>query len=171
MSIRLPYLMLLTLCALGFFYGTSSQGLNASQTAGITTLDDRTFDLTDPATLKLVSFYSPDCSISLKDIAHLSELHQQFGASEVDVIAVAMPYDSKDRISEFENEHSPEYHLAHDADGSIASAFPNVRFTPTTFLIDNAGQIVWRHTGAMPMDEVRTGVAAALNQRVTATDY
>lgn len=165
MTIRLPHLTALILGALGVFYGTSTPGLKASPAAGVTTIDKEYFDLASTDTTKLVSFYSPDCPISQKDIAKLSALHHQFQQDSVDVIAVAMPYDSADRISELEAEHEISYHLAHDADGTIAAAFPNVRFTPTTFLINNEGNIIWRHTGSMRLEKITEELSEAISNR------
>ena len=144
----------MTLGAIGVFYGTSSQGLNASTTTGITTLDQQHIDLATSGRAKLVSFYSPDCAFSQRDTSSLNAIHKQFDKNKVDIIAVAMPYDTIDAISTFKQENDIAYDLAHDADGEIAASFPNVRFTPTTFLIDTEGRIIWRHTGRMDADAV-----------------
>ncbi len=170
MRIRLPFLMAVTLGALGVFYGTSTQGLNASTTTSITTLENRQFDLAGSAGTKLVSFYSPDCPISKRNTANLSALHQQFNHHKVDVIAVAMPYDGIDAIKQFNQENDVDYHVAHDTNGTIADAFPDVRFTPTTFLIDETGTIVWRHTGKMRTEDVSEALAGTLGKRSASAD-
>lgn len=161
MRIRLPYLMVLTLGALGMFYGTSSQGLNASPTTVITTLDNQRFDLDTTGRTTLVSFYSPSCPYCQKDAKTLNRLQHDFQHHKVDVIAVAMPYDTDAGISEFSEKYNVTYHMAHDVDGIIASAFPEVRFTPTTFLLDSNGKIIWRHTGKIRADEVNHEIMTA----------
>jgi len=163
--IRIPYLLALTMGALGVFYGTSTQGLNASPTTSVTTLQNQQIELGTSGSTRLVSFYSPDCPISKRDVTSLGALDKEFGQRDVEGIAVAMPYDTAERIAEFNDQHKPAYHLAHDTDGSVANAFPNVRFTPTTFLIDSEGKIVWRHTGRMRMNEVKGKLTQTLGDK------
>ncbi|MEM7258319.1 MAG: TlpA disulfide reductase family protein, partial [Pseudomonadota bacterium] len=136
------------------FYGTSSQGLNASPTTVITTLDKQRFDLDSTGNTTLVSFYSPSCSFCQKDATTLNALQQDFLQRKVNVIAVAMPYDTNDDIAQFRQKNDVVYHVAHDTDGAIANSFPDVRFTPTTFLLDKSGRIIWRHTGKLRIAEI-----------------
>jgi len=60
------------------------------------------------------------------------------------------------------------YPLAHDDDGQISAAFPNVRFTPTTFLIDNNGKIVWRHVGRLRRANVNQRIESLLEPEILA---
>jgi hypothetical protein len=49
--------------------------------------------------------------------------------------------------------------VAHDPEGSIERSFQVVG-VPTTFVIDRAGKLVWRHTGNIT-DVLREAEAAA----------
>lgn len=150
MKIRLPYLLAASIAAMSMFYFTTTQGLNASPVVTLTSLDGQHFELgSTGAKARLVTFYSPNCPISKRDIPDLTFTHERLRNEALDVIAVAMPYDELSEIGRFQKSKNITYSMAHDNDGSIGAAFPNVRFTPTTFLIDNSGQIVWRHVGRL----------------------
>ena len=155
--------MAVTIAVLGVFYFTTTQGLSAAPSTTITSLDSVQHNLASGGKTRLISFYSPDCPISRRDVANLNDLQSKFGDEPFDIIAVAMSYDDMDTIELFEKSQPADYSLAHDADGSIAAAFQGVRFTPTSFLIDESGNIVWRHTGKMPLQRVSTKIESLLN--------
>ena len=150
MKIRLPYLLAASIAAISVFYLTTTQGLNASPVVTVTSLDGRQFDLAaSNGKARLVTFYSPDCPISKRDTPDLMRTRDRLAGQPLDVIAVAMPYDTEAKILDFKESRDISYAMAHDRDGSISAAFPNVRFTPTTYLIDNSGKIVWQHIGRL----------------------
>ncbi len=150
MKIRLPYLLAASIAAISVFYFNTTQGLNASPIVTATSLAGQQFDFAATGgKARLVTFYSPSCAISKRDIPDLSRTHERLKNERLDIIAVAMPYDNVEEIQHFQKSQNISYPLAHDKDGSITAAFPNVRFTPTTFLIDSSGKIVWRHVGQL----------------------
>jgi len=51
-----------------------------------------------------------------------------------------------------------------DNEGAIARAFDNVRVTPTTVLIDPAGQIVWQRIGHLDFDAVESQIRGMLDE-------
>ncbi len=150
MNTRIPYLLAASIAACGMIYFTTAPGLSASPVVTVTSIDGQQFDMaTTGGKARLVSFYSPDCPISQRDIPFLKEAHSRLSNNQLDVIAVAMPYDGAQQIAQLKASEEIQYSMAHDTDGSISAAFPNVRFTPTTFLIDTDGKIVWRHVGRL----------------------
>lgn len=163
MKIRLPLVLATSIVALSVFYITTSQGLNASPMVTVTSIEGEQFDLARTAgKARLVTFYSTDCPICKRDIPDLNHVHQRFEKDQLDIIAVAMPYDHADDVERMHESGSMNYPLAHDNDGQISAAFPNVRFTPTTFLIDNNGKIVWRHVGRLRRDTVNRKIKSVL---------
>lgn len=150
MNTRIPYLVVASIAACSMFYFTTTPGLSASPVVTVTSIDGQQFDMaTTGGKARLVSFYSPDCPISKRDIPFLKAARSRLNNKQLDVIAVAMPYDDAQEIAQLKVSEEIQYTLAHDTDGSISAAFPNVRFTPTTFLIDADGRIVWRHVGRL----------------------
>jgi len=75
---------------------------------------------------------------------------------------VSMPYDSSHAVKEFEKSSEIDYAVSLDTDGEISRAFPEVRFTPTTFLIDSEGEIIWRHTGRLMPKNLNREIANAI---------
>ena len=163
MTIKLPYLLAVTVAVLCVIYFTTSKGLSAAPPTTITTFDSVRHDLAGGKT-RLVTFYSPDCPFSRHDAAGLNSLQSRFGDQPFDVIAVAMSYNKLEDIAHFTEAQQTAYRMAHDTDGSVASAFRNVRFTPTSFLIDESGRIVWRHTGRIPVEKVGSRISALLQE-------
>ncbi len=163
MTIKLPFLLAVSIAALCVFYFTTSQGLSAAPSTTITTSDAVLHDLAGGKT-RLITFYSPDCAFSKSNVAGLNALQNEFDAQPFDVIAIAMSYDNTAEIEKFIATEQPQYAMAHDSDGSVANAFQNVRFTPTSFLIDESGNIVWKHTGRMPVAKVSAKISTLLNE-------
>lgn len=101
----------------------------------------------------LVNFWSVSCSVCLRDMPRLTSLHETLGGHGLMVIGVAMPYDPPPAVIDLVGRLAPGYPIALDVHGELSRAFGNVTVTPTTFLIDPAGNIKYSERG--PLDEVR----------------
>lgn len=151
------------LAAVSLLHLADTPGISAAPLITFNTLTGHNINLAVPqGKTRLVSFWSPECSICERDRPHLARLHQQFDEDELEIIAVAMPYDSHDKVASHIDDHSIAYRVAHDTDGTIGASFPGVRFTPTTFLIDGHGEIIWRHVGRLDAAEASTRIARSL---------
>jgi len=129
-------------------YLADTPGLNAAQLMSLETISGNSVDLATPqGTTRLVSFWAPDCPISKRDAADLSQLQNLFANDEFEIVAIAMPHAPDAEVQASADDLN--YPVAHDSDGSIVKGFPGVRFTPSTFLIDGDGNIVWRHVGKL----------------------
>lgn len=148
LKLRIPYLMAAIVATSSLLYLANTPGLSAAQLISFETVSGQSVDLASPqGKTRLVSFWSPDCPISERDIPSLSSLQKQFADTEFEVMAIAMPYAKADDIQS--RMEAIDYPIAHDSNGSIGKGFPGVRFTPTTFLIDGSGKIIWRHVGQL----------------------
>lgn len=111
----------------------------------------------DSATLRgrtvLVNFWSVTCEVCLRDMPQLSSLHQSLEDRGFVVIGVAASYDPPPAVMETVARLQPAYPIALDVQGEIARAFGGVDSTPTTFLVDPAGNIQYVERG--PLDEGR----------------
>ena len=92
----------------------------------------------------------------------LKRLHEQFTDEGFEVLAVAMPYSKQAEISTFIQKNNIDFPVAHDRGGEMSEAFPGVRFTPTSFLIDGDGNIIWKHIGRMTPDKAAIEIVPAL---------
>lgn len=126
------------------------------------TLPPVTYTLTDGSTLSsadlrgknvLVNFWSISCEICLRDMPRLKAMQQNLAGPDFTIIGVAMPHDPPPAVIASIDKLQPGYPIALDVHGELARAFGDVRVTPTTFLIDRAGNI--RYTEHGPLDETR----------------
>ena len=75
-----------------------------------------------------------------------------------------MPQDRPDYVMEMVKRKKVPYHIAIDLKSEAVKAFGNVSLTPTTFLIDNKGQIVKKKIGEMKMDVWRKRILSILSK-------
>ena len=110
----------------------------------------------------LVAFWATSCESCVKEIPHLIELYQELAPGGLEIIAVAMAYDPPNRVMEMRQHKQIPYPIVLDIQGKIASAFGNIRFTPTTFLINPEGKVIIQKTGMINMLELRQKIHTML---------
>jgi len=164
LKIRIPYIAAAILLAVLSFNLTNTPRLNAAALVTLTTTEGREIDLSaSQGKVRLISFWSPSCSVCGQDVVKLESLQSQFDEQPFEIISVAMPYAPDDEVAHYIKEHNISYPVAMDANSTIRDGFPGVRFTPTTFLIDDRGSIIWRKTGSLKLSETKLLVENALN--------
>ncbi len=99
----------------------------------------------------IVTFWATDCASCIKEMPHLIELYQDYHAKGLEMIAVAMFYDPPNHVVAMTKAKQLPYDVALDLKAAHAYAFGQVQFTPTTFLISPAGEIVVQKTGLFDM--------------------
>ncbi|RKZ91365.1 MAG: TlpA family protein disulfide reductase [Gammaproteobacteria bacterium] len=97
----------------------------------------------------LVIFWATDCPGCIQEMPELIKLYHVFADSGLTMIGVAMAHDSIDHIKAMKIKRQMPYLITWDKDARIATAFDNVRVTPTHFLINPDGDIVMRKIGAL----------------------
>ena len=103
----------------------------------------------------LLTFWATSCPGCIEEIPLLSELHKTYAARGLQVIGVAMNYDKEPQIRALRDRLQVPYPLAWDKDGSASTAMGTVRLTPTTFLLDAQGQVVYQKIGIFDLDKVK----------------
>ena len=103
----------------------------------------------------LVTFWATDCPGCIEEIPHLIDLHDEFAVSGLTIIATAMHYDPPNHVIEMAKSKQLPYAIALDIDGTLAKQFDNVQLTPTTFLVDRAGNIVMQKIGVFDPGDMR----------------
>ena len=143
-----------------------STGPRQAPDVAFTLLDGRTLPL---AQLRgrpvLVSFWATTCRTCVEEMPDLVALYQALRARGFELVAVAMPYDPPSQVQEFARARELPFPIALDVQGQVTAAFHDVRATPTAFLIDPAGEIVYRHTGRLDTERVRQMVLRQLEPR------
>ena len=110
----------------------------------------------------LVTFWATTCATCVKEIPHLVELYNDIGKEELEIIAIAMPYDPPNLVVELSERENLPYPVALDINGDAAKAFGDIQVTPTNFLIDAEGNVVQKTSGEINIEELRVRVKALL---------
>ena len=95
----------------------------------------------------LVNFWATDCPICMKEMPAMVRTYGKFRDRGFEFIAVAMKYDPPNHVISYAEKNRLPFKVALDPLGEIAQAFGDVKLTPTTFVIDKRGNIVFRVTG------------------------
>jgi peroxiredoxin len=103
----------------------------------------------------LLTFWATSCPGCIEEIPLLTALHNTYSARGLQVIGVAMNYDKEAQIRALRDRLQVAYPLAWDKDGSVSAAMGTVRLTPTTFLLDPQGQVVYQKIGIFDLDKVK----------------
>lgn len=163
MTLRIPYIIAAIVAALSIMYLASPPGLRAAPVLTVSSLEGRQFDLAAiDGKSRLITFISPDCPVSNRNLSVLNALKDR--QSPVEVVGVTMPYDSIDAVQQFRANKDIGFELVADTDGTISDAFVQVRFTPTTFLIDGQGNIARRIVGHLQADDLEQQIQALNSQ-------
>lgn len=89
----------------------------------------------------------------MPELVHTYEQYQPLG---FEMIAVAMSYDRPSDVLELAAQRKWPFVVAIDLDGKLGKAFNDVKFTPTSFLINAEGRIVKSFIGKIDMDALRS---------------
>jgi peroxiredoxin len=95
----------------------------------------------------VVNFWATDCAACMKEMPDLVLTYERFRGRGLELIAVAMRHDPPNYVLHYAETNRLPFKVALDPTGEHARAFGDVRLTPTTFVIDKRGDIVWRITG------------------------
>ncbi|MCY7314914.1 MAG: TlpA family protein disulfide reductase [Rubrivivax sp.] len=110
----------------------------------------------------LVNFWATSCVTCVKEMPALVATHKKYQARGFETLAVAMSYDPPAYVANFAQSRQLPFGVVIDNTGAIARAFPDVRLTPTTYLIDKKGAIAKRYVGEPDFDELHALVEKLL---------
>ena len=112
----------------------------------------------------LINFWASNCGYCLEEMPHLATLYRKLSVKGLQVIGVAMPYDIPSHVVLRSKQLNLPYPIAIDPDDTVANAFDNVRFTPTSFLINKHGMVIKKTTGRMNLDDLHTQINQLLEE-------
>lgn len=110
----------------------------------------------------LVNFWATDCPGCVKEMPHIVQTYKEYHAKGFEVVAVAMSYDPPSYVLQFSRQHALPFPVALDVQGELARKFDNVKLTPTSFLIDQQGNMVEQTIGELDFDKLRSRLDKAL---------
>ena len=116
----------------------------------------------------VVTFWATTCAVCIKKTPELVKLYQDLHPLGAEMIAVAMAYDPPNRILDYSKLYEIPYPISLDLDSKIAMAFDDVALTPSTFVIDTNGDVVFSRVGNIDIDTLRQKVVKLLDKQPVA---
>jgi len=103
----------------------------------------------------LISFWATTCAICVAEQPELAALYRELHPLGLEMIGVAMPYDPPIQVQDFVRTRDVPFPIALDVQGQATRAFAGVSVTPTAFLLDPDGNIVFSQVGKLDTGRVR----------------
>lgn len=100
-----------------------------------------------------ITFWATTCPGCVAEIPHMTALYDKFAAKGVNIVGMAMAYDSLSQLKAMVAQKKIPYTVLQDKTGAAAAAFGPVRLTPTFFVLDAKGNIRYQKIG--PFDTAR----------------
>jgi thiol-disulfide isomerase/thioredoxin len=107
----------------------------------VTTLDSKTFDVTNSAAPLLITFWATTCAICIQEMPRLEAFQAQLKAQGVKVLSIAMPYDRPQSVLEFAKSRGHSLNYVLDLEGKLNKTFGGVVETPTAMVVHH-GRII-----------------------------
>ncbi len=95
----------------------------------------------------VVNFWATSCATCIKEMPEMIAAYERFHARGLEFVAIAMQYDPPNYVLNFTETRRLPFQVVLDVNASLATAFGDVKLTPTTFVIDRKGQIIKRYVG------------------------
>lgn len=109
--------------------------------------------------------WCPDCQL---ETPALEQLAKSTGRMPVDIVGISQQEDI-DPVSEFAQRYGLTYPIFLDERG-VSHALMDVRYIPTSFIVDSHGIVRARLTGALTLGQMQDAIAAVLHGRTLASD-
>lgn len=113
----------------------------------------------------LVNFWATDCAICMKEMPDMVRTYDKYRDRGFEFIAVAMRHDPPNYVISYAEKNRLPFTVALDPMGEIAKAFGDVKLTPTTFVIDKRGNIVFRIQGEPDFARLHALIEEKLRER------
>lgn len=102
----------------------------------------------------LVNFWATSCTTCVAEMPDLVATHIKFKERGYDTLAVAMSYDPPAYVVNFAQSRRLPFNVAIDNTGANAKSWGDVKLTPTTYLLNQQGEIVKRYVGSPNFSEL-----------------
>ncbi len=112
----------------------------------------------------LVNFWATSCTSCVAEMPQLMATHEKYRSRGYETVAVAMSYDIPAYVVNFAQTRKLPFQVAIDNTGAVATAWGDVRLTPTTYLVNKRGEIVKRYVGEPDFDELHRLIEQLLAQ-------
>lgn len=113
----------------------------------------------------LINFWATSCPGCVKEIPQLVKLYKKLGPKGFEIIGVAMSYDKPSNVRSMQSQRHIPYPITIDRTDAISRAFGTIRLTPTSFLINPQGEIVYQHIGNVNTANLAERIKHMLNNQ------
>jgi peroxiredoxin len=110
----------------------------------------------------LVNFWATDCAPCIAEMPAIVSTWRKFAPQGLETLAVSMSYDPPLQVANYAESRQLPFGVVIDNTGEIAARFGDIRFTPTTVLINKRGEIVGRWVGAADFEALQVRIAKLL---------
>lgn len=151
----------LVLCVMGLLAGCSERAQAPNST--LVMLNKRKAQVADyKGKVLLVNFWATSCATCVEEMPDLAKLARTYKGKGVELVAVAMKYDPPSYVVRFQERHQLPFDVALDNTGAIAQEWGEVQLTPTTYLVNQQGEIVQTIVGAIDFESLRKSIDGLL---------
>lgn len=102
----------------------------------------------------LVNFWATSCSTCVAEMPAMADTYRRYAARGYRTLAIAMHYDPPSYVVNFAQTRQLPFEVAIDNTGQVATAWGDIRLTPTSFLVNKQGEIVKRYVGSPDFTEL-----------------
>jgi peroxiredoxin len=164
MRLKNLLLPIVALCAIvvGVFWWSGNTMAPSSTFVLLDGSKKQTADLSGK--VSLINFWATSCTTCVAEMPRLVQTYDKFKARGFTTIAVAMQYDPPSYVVNFANSRRLPFDVAIDNTGAVAQAWGGVQITPTTFLLNQRGEIVKRYVGIPDFAELDRLIDTLLQQ-------
>lgn len=110
----------------------------------------------------LVHFWATSCKTCIREMPELKKLYNRLQPKGFELLAVAMPYDRPDIVIAYASTLAMPWPVVLDVQGNTLSAFGRIQATPTSFLLDVNGRVVFKHVGKLHMAKLEKSIESLL---------
>lgn len=126
-------------------------------------LDGRPVSSTDfKGKVVVLDFWATWCPPCRKEIPGYVDLYRKYGKNRLAIVGVSLDEGGPTVVREFVQKFGVTYPVVM-GDDAVQNAFGGMEAIPTTFLIDQRGQIRDKKVGAEPTEEYEKKIASLLN--------
>ncbi|MCZ6632269.1 MAG: TlpA disulfide reductase family protein [bacterium] len=127
-------------------------------------LEGNTVRLSDfDGQIRIVDFWATWCPPCIVEIPHFKALAEKYGKKGVTIIGVSIDQIDSSALQAFSKDHKINYQIVRGTSQTMKN-YGNIQSIPTTFVIDQQGQIYSRHEGYRPQEVFEKDILALLEK-------